>query len=98
MNHYESIFILNPALSEAQVKDVIKNYQTLLKDNGCKIVDTENWGLKKLAYSIQNKLSGFYVLIVLSNSIEEDISKIDQIKSKGADQISMSEIKNNIDF
>ena len=32
-------------------------------DNGCKIVDTENWGLKKLAYSIQNKLSGFYVLI-----------------------------------
>ena len=63
MNHYESIFILNPALSEAQVKDVIKNYQTLLKDNGCKIIDTENWGLKKLAYSIQNKLSGFYVLI-----------------------------------
>ena len=63
MNHYESIFILNPALSETQVKDVIKKYQTLLKDNGCKIVDTENWGLKKLAYSIQNKLSGFYVLI-----------------------------------
>ena len=57
MNHYESIFILNPALSEAQVKDAIKKYQTLLTDNGCKIVDTENWGLKKLAYSIQNKLS-----------------------------------------
>ena len=63
MNHYESIFILNPALSETQVKDLIKKYQSLLKDNGCKIVDTENWGLKKLAYSIQNKLSGFYVLI-----------------------------------
>ena len=63
MNHYESILILNPALSEAQVKDVIKNYHTLLNDSGSKIVDTENWGLKKLAYSIQNKLSGFYILI-----------------------------------
>ena len=43
--------------------EIIKIKQTLLKDNGCKIVDTESWGLKKLAYSIQNKLSGFYVLI-----------------------------------
>ena len=63
MNHYESTFILNPALSEAQVNDVINKYQSFLKDNGCKIIDTENWGLKKLAYSIQNKLSGFYALI-----------------------------------
>ena len=63
MSHYESIFILNPALSESQVKDVIKKYQSFLKDSGSKIIDTENWGLKKLAYSIQNKLSGFYVLI-----------------------------------
>jgi len=73
MNHYESIFILNPALSETQVKDVIKKYQSLLKDNGCKIVDTESWGLKKLAYSIQNKLSGFYALIDFQYSGEENI-------------------------
>ena len=34
-----------------------------LKSKGCNIVDVENWGLKKLAYKIQNKLSGFYALI-----------------------------------
>ena len=63
MSHYESVFILNPALSEDQVKDAIKKYEKFLKDNDCKIIDVENWGLKKLAYSIQKKLSGFYALI-----------------------------------
>ena len=63
MRHYESVFILNPALSEDQVKDAIKKYEKFLKDNGCKVIDVENWGLKRLAYSIQKKLSGFYALI-----------------------------------
>jgi len=63
MKHYESVFILNPALSEDQVKDVLKKYEKFLKDYSCKIIDVENWGLKKLAYSIQKKLSGFYALI-----------------------------------
>lgn len=63
MSHYESVFILNPALSEEQVKDVVKKYEKLLKENNCNVVEVENWGLKKLAYKIQNKLSGFYVLI-----------------------------------
>ena len=57
MNHYESVFILNPALSVEQVNDVIKKYEKILKDNKCNIVELENWGLKKLAYKIQNKLS-----------------------------------------
>tara|TARA_B100000927_G_C16177453_1_gene353942 strand:- start:206 stop:538 length:333 start_codon:yes stop_codon:yes gene_type:complete len=57
------VFILNPALSEPQVKDAIKKYEDFLKSKGCIIVDVENWGLKKLAYKIQNKLSGFYALI-----------------------------------
>ena len=56
MSHYESVFILNPALSENQVKDAIKNYEKFLKENDCKIVDVENWGLKKLAYSIEKKI------------------------------------------
>ena len=63
MRHYESVFILNPALSEDQVKAAIKKYEKFLKDNGCKIIDVENWGLKKLAYPIQKKSTGFYFLI-----------------------------------
>ena len=75
MSHYESIFILNPALSEDQVKDAIKKYEKFLNDNGCKIIDVENWGLKKLAYSIQKKLSGFYALIDFE--YDSDLNVID---------------------
>lgn len=60
--HYETVFILNPVLSEDQVKETVKKYEDLLTTNGAKIVATEDWGLKKMAYPIQNKKSGFYSL------------------------------------
>ena len=63
MKNYETVFILNPALSEEQVQDAVDKYENYLKSNGSKIVTKEIWGLKKLAYTIQNKNSGFYNLI-----------------------------------
>tara|TARA_B100000161_G_C33297097_1_gene301208 strand:- start:218 stop:565 length:348 start_codon:yes stop_codon:yes gene_type:complete len=87
MNHYESTFILNPALSEAQVNDLIKKYQSFLKDNGCKIIDIENWGLKKLAYSIQNKLSGFYALIDFEYGGDENIINIYETELKRDERV-----------
>ena len=62
MNHYETVFILNPVLSEDQVKETVKKYEDFLVSNGAKMVSKEDWGLKKLAYPIQNKKSGFYHL------------------------------------
>ena len=63
MNNYETVFIMNPVLSEDQVKETVKGYVSYLKKNGAKIVSEENWGLKKLKYTIQKKKSGFYYLI-----------------------------------
>jgi len=63
MNHYETVFIMTPVLSEDQVKETVKRYISYLKDNGAEIVSEENWGLKKLKYTIQKKKSGFYYLI-----------------------------------
>ena len=63
MKNYETVFILNPALSEEQVEKAVDKYEKYLKSNGAKIVNKEIWGLKKLAYTIQNKNSGFYNLI-----------------------------------
>ena len=63
MNNYETVFILNPVLSEVQIEEAVKKYESLFKSNKCKILNKENWGLKKLAYPIQNKNSGFYHLI-----------------------------------
>jgi small subunit ribosomal protein S6 len=62
MNHYETVFILNPVLSDTQIKETVKKYEQLLVSKGAKMVSKEDWGLKKLAYPIQNKKSGFYHL------------------------------------
>ena len=62
MNHYETVFILNPVLSEAQIKEAVEKFENFLTSKGAEMVAKEDWGLKKLAYSIQNKKSGFYHL------------------------------------
>jgi small subunit ribosomal protein S6 len=62
MNHYETVFILNPVLSDVQIKETVEKFENFLVSRGAEIVSKEDWGLKKLAYPIQNKKSGFYHL------------------------------------
>ncbi len=62
-NHYETVFILTPVLSDAQVKETVEKFKRIITENGAEIVHEENWGLKKMAYPIQNKGNGFYTLI-----------------------------------
>lgn len=62
-NRYETVFILTPVLSEDQAKETVKKFTGYLSGSGAKIVHEENWGLKKLAYPIQKKSTGFYYLV-----------------------------------
>ncbi len=63
MNQYETVFILTPVLSDVQAKETVAKFKKLLTDNGAEILNEEAWGLKKLAYNIQKKSSGFYNLL-----------------------------------
>ncbi|MCF0134502.1 MAG: 30S ribosomal protein S6 [Bacteroidaceae bacterium] len=63
MNQYETVFILTPVLSDEQMKEAVGKFKSLLTDNGAEILNEENWGLKKLAYPIEKKSTGFYQLI-----------------------------------
>ena len=63
MNNYETVFIVTPVLSDAQVQEVADKFQGVITENGGQIVSSEDWGLRKLAYPIQKKTSGFYYLI-----------------------------------
>ncbi len=62
MNHYETVFILNPVLSDTQIKETVQKFEDYLVSKGAEMISKEDWGLKKLAYPIQNKKSGFYHL------------------------------------
>ena len=63
MNHYETVFILTPVLSDEQMKETVAKFKSLLTDNGAEILNEEAWGLKKMAYAIDKKSTGFYCLI-----------------------------------
>ena len=63
MNKYETVFILTPVLSDDQMKETVEKFKDVLTSNGGNIENEENWGLRKLAYPIENKNTGFYTLI-----------------------------------
>ncbi len=63
MNQYETVFILTPVLSDVQMKEAVEKFKGILTAEGAEILNEENWGLKKLAYPIQKKSTGFYQLV-----------------------------------
>ena len=63
MNQYETVFILTPVLSDDQMKETAAKFKKVLTDKGAEIINEEAWGLKKMAYAIQKKSTGFYCLI-----------------------------------
>jgi small subunit ribosomal protein S6 len=63
MNRYETVFILTPVLSDDQAAETVEKFKKFLKGKGATIKHQENWGLRKLAYPIQKKTTGFYYLM-----------------------------------
>lgn len=62
MKQYEAVFIMTPVLSDDQMKETVNKFEQIMLDNGCEIIHKENWGMRKLAYPIMKKSSGFYQL------------------------------------
>ena len=70
MNNYETVFILTPVLSDAQMKEAVDKFKKLLQEQGAEIVNEENWGLRKLAYPIDKKTAGIYTFLEFKASPE----------------------------
>jgi len=63
LKQYETVFIMTPVLSDEQMKEAVSKFQDYLKAKGAEIVFEDHWGLRKLAYPIQKKSTGFFHLI-----------------------------------
>jgi len=63
IRQYEAVFIMTPVLSDEQMKETVSKFNKFLIDKGAEILFEDNWGLKKLAYPIQKKTTGFYCLL-----------------------------------
>ncbi|MCE1167974.1 MAG: 30S ribosomal protein S6 [Sphingobacteriia bacterium] len=63
MKQYEAVFIMTPVLSDEQMRETVSKFHDFLIQKGAEIVFEDHWGLRKLAYPIQKKSTGFYHLI-----------------------------------
>lgn len=62
MNQYETVIVLTPLLSEEVAKEAVAKFKKIILDSGAEIVQEDNWGLRKLAYPIEKKTTGYYHL------------------------------------
>ncbi|MCH2225157.1 MAG: 30S ribosomal protein S6 [Crocinitomicaceae bacterium] len=85
MNSYETVFILTPVLSEEQAKEAVQKFESDVKSLGGTVEHSESWGLRKLAYPIQKKSTGFYFMLEFEapgaaiNTIEINLKRDERV-------------------
>ena len=62
LNKYETIYIIKPEVEEQGIKELVEKFNTLIETEGGKVSETQEWGLRRLAYPIQKIDQGYYVL------------------------------------
>ena len=70
MNKYESMYILKPDLDEETRKSLIDKFKSLVEENGGKVDNVDEWGVRKLAYEINYISEGYYVLMTFESNPE----------------------------
>ena len=78
MEKYELMFIINPTILEEGRETVIAKVNNILTAAGATVLKSDKWGERKLAYPIDKKKTGFYVLTTL----EMDGTKLTEVESK----------------
>ncbi len=58
---YELLYIINPVLDDDKIKELVSSINKQIEENNGEIIDTDEWGLRSLAYDIDGKSNGYYV-------------------------------------
>lgn len=70
MNNYEVLYIIDNQTEETAREAVIAKYEELVTAAGGTVEKTDKWGMRKLAYPINDKNDGYYVLMTFSSPAE----------------------------
>ncbi|MEM6644655.1 MAG: 30S ribosomal protein S6 [Bacteroidota bacterium] len=76
-NLYELTYIINAVLNDDQIKNVVARVKEIIEKNGGEVVDTDEWGSRRLAYPIEKKRNGYYVNLY-ANLIGPSIPRIER--------------------
>ena len=64
MNHYETLFVVKPTLTEEEIKSQIEKVKAILEKEGAELVATDDMGMRKLAYPVQKHSRGYYTVLL----------------------------------
>ncbi len=70
MNQYEVLYIITPELDEEKTKATVEKFSGIVTANGGEIVSVDEWGKRRLAYPIDYKIDGYYVLMTFASAPE----------------------------
>ena len=65
MNQYEVMYVIDPALEDSARTELINRFSDLVVKNGGEVDRVDEWGKRRLAYAIQYKTEGYYVLMYI---------------------------------
>lgn len=66
MNSYELLYIIDNEISDEAKEAVVAKISAVISDNGGTVENVDKWGARKLAYPINYKTEGYYVLVNFS--------------------------------
>ncbi len=64
MNHYETLFVVKPTLTEEEIKSQIEKVKAILEKEGAELIATDDMGMRKLAYPVQKNNRGYYTVLL----------------------------------
>ncbi|HHU70061.1 MAG TPA: 30S ribosomal protein S6 [Thermoanaerobacterales bacterium] len=81
MRDYETLYIINPTLEEDEIKNVVEKFKTLIQKNGGEVTDINEWGKRRLAYTVKNMNEGYYVLMQFKAepAVVQDLERVFKI-------------------
>ena len=78
MKTYEMLYVLDAALSDEAKESFVSKFEAIVSNGGGKVVSTDKWGVKKLAYPIRYKNDGYYVLMTFEaeSAVVDELDRI----------------------
>lgn len=70
MREYELMYIIQPAIEEEAKKALVERFNNMLISNGAEIIESKEWGKRRLAYEINDLREGFYQIVKVNAGSE----------------------------
>ena len=79
VSNYEIMYIIRPNIDEEAKNALVNRFDSILKDNGAKVLESKQWEKRRLAYEIQNFREGIYHIVKVSSTDAAAINEFDRL-------------------